>query len=146
MPSGGSRLKLGDKCRDCKQELTSYNVMYKGLERYIMPRCKFCYPKHRDSVPSRSKKSRALNWIEWKWKISPIKYGVMEATQLGGCAICKQKPLEGKKLAVDHDHRTGVIRDLLCNRCNLILGLLNDDDGLLIDIVEYLKRHSRKVA
>jgi hypothetical protein len=41
-------------------------------------------------------------------------------------------------LAVDHDHKTGIIRGLLCNRCNLILGRMQDDPKLLILAAEYV--------
>jgi hypothetical protein len=44
------------------------------------------------------------------------------------------------KLAVDHDHRTGRIRKLLCVRCNNILGFAADDIALLEKAIEYLKQ------
>lgn len=49
--------------------------------------------------------------------------------QGGVCAICGRKPPFGriKNLAVDHDHKTGKIRGLLCNKCNSFLGYVRDD-------------------
>lgn len=44
-------------------------------------------------------------------------YDMLLAAQGGRCAICRAKP-KSKRLAVDHDHRTGAVRGLLCSRCN----------------------------
>ena len=42
---------------------------------------------------------------------------------MGCCAICKTHQSKlGKTLEVDHDHDTGVIRGLLCHKCNVGLG------------------------
>lgn len=44
-------------------------------------------------------------------------YDKMLAAQGGKCAICKRPP-KSRRLAVDHDHKTGKVRGLLCFRCN----------------------------
>ncbi len=46
------------------------------------------------------------------------------------------------KLIVDHDHETGKIRELLCNRCNVVLGKVDDNAELLLRMVAYLKAHN----
>jgi hypothetical protein len=55
------------------------------------------------------------------------------------CAICKE-PF-GKRWNVDHDHKTGKIRDLLCDGCNGGLGLFKDDVTNLHLAAAYLERH-----
>jgi hypothetical protein len=47
-------------------------------------------------------------------------YDAMLAAQGGGCAICGTKP-KTRRLDVDHDHKTGRVRGLLCHRCNRAL-------------------------
>lgn len=45
--------------------------------------------------------------------------------QGGVCYACHQpEPVAGRRLAVDHDHATGLVRGLLCSRCNPVLGKL----------------------
>lgn len=44
-------------------------------------------------------------------------------------------------LAVDHDHDTGKIRDLLCNNCNVVVGFLNERIDLCDKIRDYLSEH-----
>jgi hypothetical protein len=60
--------------------------------------------------------------------------------QLGLCAICQRLP--GKKgLVVDHDHKTGVVRDLLCGPCNTVLGLLGEELTRVRSVEDYLIKH-----
>ena len=55
------------------------------------------------------------------------------------CAICKGG--NGKRaLSIDHDHATGAVRGLLCDRCNPMLGYARDDVAVLQAAIEYLSR------
>lgn len=73
-------------------------------------------------------------------------YGITEAEYLevleyqeGRCAICDRAPRRDKNLHVDHDHRSGVIRGLLCMPCNHdLLGRRDKDPGLFLRAYEYL--------
>lgn len=49
--------------------------------------------------------------------LSPEQYAELLSRQGGRCAICRGRP-KSKRLAVDHDHKTGAVRGLLCSRCN----------------------------
>jgi len=64
-------------------------------------------------------------------------YDRMLEEQGGGCYICGKKPA-GRALDIDHDHKTGKVRGLLCSNHNRALGLLNDNPDLLLKSVEYL--------
>ena len=69
------------------------------------------------------------------------------AEQGGLCAICHQPPnpkFRITKLVVDHDHEHGRLRDLLCDKCNKVLGLANDDPTILLDAFTYLKKWKMK--
>jgi hypothetical protein len=59
------------------------------------------------------------------------------------CASCKVTEPRGKKgWCTDHDHKTGKVRGIVCNHCNLIAGLANDDVGHLAQVIEYLRNRS----
>lgn len=64
-------------------------------------------------------------------------YDRMLFEQDGVCYICKEHPKK-RALDIDHDHKTGKVRGLLCSNHNRALGLLGDDIVLLLRAAEYL--------
>lgn len=67
-------------------------------------------------------------------------YDRMFAEQEGRCAICGRHQCEFKRrLAIDHDHATNVVRALLCPACNAALGGLQDDPRLLRLAADYIE-------
>ena len=73
-----------------------------------------------------------------KYGVTLADYNRMYKEQKGGCKICGRRPK--RRLHVDHDHTTGVVRGLLCSSCNLALGLLSEDSSVVEKVVRYLKR------
>jgi len=77
-------------------------------------------------------------------------YNIMFTKQNGVCDICNQPeisvtrwdPDKIKSLAVDHNHTTGVVRGLLCGKCNTALGIFNDSINELEKAINYLRRHN----
>lgn len=61
-----------------------------------------------------------------------------------GCAICGTKTPGGKcnQWHIDHNHKTGRVRGILCNRCNVGLGKFNDSIAELYNAIEYLLHFS----
>lgn len=76
----------------------------------------------------------------------------MLATQGGVCKVCGQHEIRRHKdggsvaLHVDHDHETGVVRGLLCHKCNIGLGSFDDNPELLRKAADYIEQHSKKAA
>lgn len=59
------------------------------------------------------------------YKLTIEQYEAILDYQRGVCYACQQpEPVAGRRLAVDHDHGTGLARGLLCSRCNPVLGKL----------------------
>lgn len=84
----------------------------------------------------------------WKYRLQSA-YGITEKDynklfeeQCGGCAICGTHQSKLKKaLSVDHNHETGQIRGLLCNKCNLLLGNASDNFIILRSAADYLENY-----
>lgn len=81
-----------------------------------------------------------------RYGILPDQYEQLVAAQGGFCAICgevssvKRRDGRPRQLDLDHDHSTGLVRGLLCVRCNRGIGLLDDDPALLQAAALYLQR------
>ena len=75
-------------------------------------------------------------------------YNDMLWKQNGKCAICKNgetivyKTGRKKMLCVDHNHKTNKIRELLCTKCNILLGSAKEDINILQSAITYLTKHN----
>jgi hypothetical protein len=89
-------------------------------------------------------KYREIN-LKSRFGINNTQYEEMLNLQSNSCSICKKHKDEFTyHLVVDHCHVTGKIRGLLCKKCNLGIGHLNDDITILENSIEYLKKHKNK--
>jgi hypothetical protein len=74
-------------------------------------------------------------------------YNIMLKVQRGVCLVCGKaetaKNRRGgiRKLSVDHDHKTGKVRGLLCHTCNSLLGLSKESTELFLGLIAYLENH-----
>jgi hypothetical protein len=82
------------------------------------------------------------NDLKRNYGISLQEHQQMFDDQQGVCAICKSEgDGKWKKLCVDHDHKTGKVRQLLCRNCNMMLGQAGDNINLLEEMIKYLQKH-----
>ena len=113
------------------------------------------YAKNRDKIRERNKAWRAANpekmrayKLKHRTGLTLEEYDAMLEKQGGVCAICKntlpkriKRGGEVKLFCVDHDHKTGENRGLLCDDCNLMLGFAKDRVEILEAAIEYLKEY-----
>ena len=86
--------------------------------------------------PERVRKNHL--WI--KYKLTVEDYQKLLCDQSYVCALC-HKPWSSKKnFDVDHCHKTGKVRGLLCQKCNKGLGHFYDDPELLLMAIDYLSK------
>ncbi len=102
--------------------------------------------------PEKQRLQQKKNNLFQRFGIRLPEYLELLQKQNGVCAICFQPEIfrEGnsrqlKALTVDHDHKTGQIRGLLCHRCNLGLGHFRDDIDFMANAVQYVRSHRTKV-
>lgn len=151
-------MKTCNKCKETKH-LTEF-FKDKGLKDGHASICKSC--KTAATYEWRKKNPKLYNAGAKKWRdANPDKQHANEIKRLYGlaiedynkmlmaqrmkCAICDTKHDPAKKrgrLYVDHDHKTGKIRSLLCAAHNSMLGYAQDDIDTLKKAIEYLKKHS----
>jgi hypothetical protein len=66
-------------------------------------------------------------------------------TEASSCKICGIH-VEGFHKTLDHDHKTGRIRGVLCRKCNTVLGLVSDDSGRLRKLADYIDEASNPMV
>ena len=79
-------------------------------------------------------------WLQRQFGITVAIYNDMLASQGHVCAICNQPCRSGRRLAVDHNHRTGEVRGLLCLDCNTAIGKFQDSSVIAYQAARYLER------
>lgn len=105
---------------------------YRDYQQHLA-QCRKYYAEHKEDArlrkdPHRHKENNRRYLLKKKYGISADEYQQMFEEQHGRCAICGKHQSEFYvALCVDHNHETGKIRGLLCNRCNQAIGLLDDD-------------------
>ena len=131
-------------CVECKQSkpLASFHADKRRRDGHH-PVCKDCKSAYDRKYHSDNREARLLtmrnNALLKRFGLTAQDYDEMLAAQGGTCAICPATAgYGGKRLAVDHDHATGRVRAILCDRCNQILGMAKDDPELLARCAEYI--------
>jgi hypothetical protein len=135
-------------CKECHKAQSSNRR--KTKEKEISTYRKQYYADHKEQEQASNKnyvktiteKQKRHYYLKCRFGISVKEYNELLQKQQGVCAICKLKPQSSRNLAVDHDHKTGKIRGLLCHKCNTGLGLFYDDTEKLLSAVEYLQQKS----
>jgi hypothetical protein len=132
-------------CSDCKTEKPEGE--FGRVHGYLNKRCRPCDSAYKKSLPSYNSEARRRAKFKARYGITPERYDQMSAEQQGLCAICgnsepgvDKRTGEVMRLSVDHDHETGRVRGLLCQKCNRAIGLLDDDVDRLKWAIDYLRK------
>ena len=106
----------------------------KGAKYRTLKYCGNCQYKVKKEK-SANAHARAL---ESRYGITRTDYWDLYAFQGGVCYICQRATGKTRRLTVDHDHATGLVRGLLCRPCNTLLGHIRDSLESAARIHEYL--------
>jgi hypothetical protein len=127
------------KCKTCNQK-TPISAIVNGA-------CLLCINAYNTYIKPVEEKRKAKEAQKHKQRLK--KYGLTDESfkelminQQGRCAICKKIK---HRLVIDHCHKCGKTRKLLCNSCNTGLGLLGDSAKIIRRALQYVRDH-RKVC
>lgn len=154
--------KSGEKqCNKCKQTLSLFNFYKnKSTKDKLETVCKSCFKERANEYYNDNKEKvlgrLAKDWLIYRDKYLKKTYGIdletytiMYDAQNGKCKICfTEKQLYGKnqdQLVVDHCHKSGKVRGLLCQQCNKALGLFYDNPDLLSKAKNYLEENHLQI-
>ena len=130
------------KCRKCGKIKSQDEFALNGTTSPdgLSAQCTKCYR------PTK----RQYKWeahLQNKFCMDAFAYNLILKAQNGVCAICKQPEVIKQnnniiRLAVDHNHKTGKIRGLLCSTCNLLLAHVENRPEILEAIPKYLQKEN----
>ena len=135
------------KCRNCG-EVKPISSFSKDKTRKDS-HCFYC----KDCVSLNQKMRRRPNCstlnksrhLKSKYNITLEQYNQMFDEQRGVCAVCGTPAKDLKRnLAVDHNHRTGKIRGLLCFSCNSLIGRIEKNPLLIPTMMKYIRTRNKK--
>jgi len=122
-----------------KRELEKHKVWVKENRNKVREGIHSYYVRNRDHLLSKEKnkwkhahpEKKFEKHLKQKYGIALSQYYEILSLQDGCCAICRE--ITTGRLLVDHDHITGEIRGLLCNRCNSLLGFIESMDRVMVE-------------
>lgn len=128
-------------CKSCRNpQSKAWRDKNKEYVKEINVRSKAKRKEYYDS-PERKIKYRSLD-LERRFGLTHEDYLRMLELQGGVCAICGKVRLNKGKyhMAIDHCHKSGKVRGILCGWCNKGLGLFDDKPEFLNKAIEYLAK------
>lgn len=124
-------------CREC-HKAKSLKYYYDNIDEQREKRKLFS-----KQYCKKNPEKRRNTLLKNKYKITTEDFLKIHSSQNGCCAICNiSEENFGKFLSVDHEHSSGKVRGLLCQKCNLLLGNAKDSIDILIKAIEYLGKHN----
>lgn len=125
----------------CKPCVNAKNNAWRNANKGKVAECKRRYAmRNREAIRKHQREYMAAHKVEaaeyrrrWnlakRYGITLEQYAAMWERQSGRCGVCRR---EHRRMVVDHDHDTGIVRGILCHRCNVCLGGLGDNlDGVM---------------
>ena len=139
----GRSKRYSSWCKSCMSEVNTARQM-NNREKYNK--------EVRDHRKEYSPEKRHAKHLRVKYGMTPDEYQAKFVSQGCVCAICERAETvlstavfnkAPKKLSVDHNHKTGEVRGLLCSNCNAAIGYFADDLSVLEKAILYLKRWAK---
>lgn len=142
--------RLTKNCACCKRrkpkgQFAINNQQKDGFSCY----CKECQhnksaiyrKKNRERVQASSRQCNLKRRLK-KLGLTLSEYTDMLIKQKGRCAICGISDTKYKQgFDIDHNHKTGKVRGLLCNQCNFLVGLSRESFLIINKLKQYLKKY-----
>lgn len=153
-------------CNKCKEEKDSSHFhKNKRKKNGFEYTCKVCVKKRLEEIKIEKEEGNYIPRVERDihkipygtlayYRSSRLKrahgiilsdYNKMFENQGGCCLICGKHQTDlNRPLCVDHNHKTGEIRDLLCSSCNSVLGYCYENIKILESAIKYIEKHNKK--
>lgn len=117
--------------------IAARNCRARNLEKYKNS-ARLHYQTHRDRIKLSARLSHHGITLEF--------YNEMLARQNGACAICEGQFASATTTHIDHCHGTGIVRGILCHKCNTGIGWMEKNPRLLSKVFSYIEPTSQQLV
>lgn len=137
------------RCSVChmSKRASAYGYQKRGDRYSLRATCKACRSqteakRYKSLTPEQKEQQRAQALFKL-YGVTVENYNDMFESQAGRCAgCCRHQSDLPKSLSVDHCHKTGKVRGLLCQGCNAAIGLVKESKETLTNLVIYLNERA----
>lgn len=151
----GKNSPYRSQCRECNQKYKRPEAdaeYYQRNKEKVLAKAKQYYKGNKEACNERSREyyinnktgSVLDNRLKKDFGITLKDYNILLEEQNNVCKICTKPCRTGLRLSVDHDHKTGKVRGLLCKSCNVAIGHFKDDPENLYRAISYLNENKEK--
>ena len=132
------------QCKKCGEQkpLSEFNI--RSDNGKLLGSCKSCVKEYSRLHHLKNLDKRKDQKLKKTYGISLLEKNKILKNQGSLCNICKKEIKTERDKNVDHCHKTGKVRSILCCKCNLGIGYFDDNVQNLKNAVQYLKQHAKK--
>lgn len=124
-------------CNTCNNIYDLYDMIVPPRQKPTQ--CKNCSNIYKREWHKNNKQRKKSSRLKSRYGITIEQYNDLLKKQNGVCALCYKEDM--RPLSVDHNHKTKKIRALLCFKCNVLLGFINEDLDHLERVRDYLLKY-----
>lgn len=140
------RKRRRKQCSGCGRSRNSKAFGYRSdRPNLLRAMCRSCTNRHNRDWRMANVERMRLHWRKGNIRrkgIREAKVAELIANPKYVCDICGDREPSRRRLAVDHCHKTGILRGQLCRRCNIGLGYFLDNPSRLRSAADYLELYS----
>lgn len=135
-------------CNRCDTDLPRENfyTLKNNNGHRLSAYCKICSTQYKiewkAKNPDKTKLINKKTTLKSRYGMSLEEFEERLLSQNSSCAICSKDISEFNEAFVDHNHKTGKVRKLLCRHCNTGLGHFQDNKEVLLLAIKYLEENS----
>lgn len=128
-------------CTGCREEKSEFGMRKDTKTPSVRSICRRCLALR---TTAKNQIDEDVHFYWWarqlaKYGLTPKTWNALFESQGRRCAICRIEENGAKRFHVDHCHDTGVVRGILCTKCNIGIGALRDDSDLVMRAFLYLE-------
>lgn len=126
-------------CRSCHETKHEKHFYKRSAAKTVYGICKPCSRKYQAKRRKELPDYQRSRYLKRLYGLTIEQYRAMFKKQNGRCVLCD---MESKRaLAVDHNHKTMQMRELLCGSCNALIGFAKENVNILARSILYLQKH-----